>query len=62
MKVTEKKLLKPEEVADILRISPRTIYNRCCRSAKTKFPIKPKRVGKLLRFDSRDVNKYIDNL
>jgi predicted DNA-binding transcriptional regulator AlpA len=62
MKVTEKRLLDIKETAKLLGISPNTIYNKCCRSAKDKFPIKPKRIGKLLRWDINDINRYIDRL
>lgn len=59
----EKRLLTIEEVAGLLGISPRTIYNQVGRKAKKKFPIKAKRVlGGLVRFDPRDVWKYIETL
>ncbi|WP_408998315.1 helix-turn-helix transcriptional regulator [Syntrophus buswellii] len=57
-----KRLLTLEEVAAVLGISPRTIYNGTGRKAKNPFPIKPRRVGRLLRFDIRDVESYIESL
>jgi len=59
---TGKTLLTVKELAAILKISPRTIYNAIHRRAIKPFPIKPKRVGRLIRFDSKDVNDYIDSL
>ncbi len=57
-----KRLLSVEEVAVYLGISPRTIYNQVGPKAKTCFPVKPKRVGRLVRFDIRDLEKYVDAL
>ena len=56
------KLLKIEDVAKILRISPRSIYNRCRKKALDPFPIRVRRVGKLIRFDPKDVYEYIEKL
>ena len=58
----EKRLLNVKETAQILGISPRSIYNQVARKAKKRFPIKVKRIGRLIRFDLRDVEKYIENL
>lgn len=57
-----KRLLSVEEAAKYLGISPRTIYNGIHRRAKKKFPVKPKRVGKLVKFDINDLNAYIESL
>ena len=57
-----KRLLSVEETAQYLSISPRSIYNRVCKKAKKPFPVKPKRIGKLIRFDVRDLDAYIDGL
>ena len=57
-----RRLLSVEETAHILGISPGTIYNGVSRKSKRPFPIKAKRLGKLVKFDSRDVYEYIDSL
>lgn len=57
-----KRLLSVEETAKYLGLSPRTIYNGVCRRAKKRFPVKPKRVGKLVKFDIRDLDIYIESL
>jgi len=57
-----KRLLTVEEAASYLGISPRTLYNQAAPKAKKPFPVKPKRVGKLLRFDIRELDSYIDAL
>jgi len=54
------KLLTITETAELLGISCRTLYNGCAPSSKHPFPIRPIRVGRLLRFDSRDVVDFID--
>ena len=42
-----KRFLSVKETAEYLNISPRTIYNKTGRKAKVKFPVRPKRVGRL---------------
>ena len=62
MKVPPKRLLSAQETADYLGISVRTLYNQTSRRAKVEFPVKPKRIGKLLKFDIKDLDSYIDSL
>ena len=57
-----KRLLSVEETASYLGISDRTIYNRICRKAKKRFPIKPKRIGKRILFDINEIDQYVDSL
>jgi predicted DNA-binding transcriptional regulator AlpA len=57
-----KRLLSIEETANFLGISVRTIYNQTGRKAKKRFPIKPKRIGKRILFDIRDLEKFIEAL
>ena len=61
-KLIEKRLLSVEEAAEYLGISPRTIYNAVAPKSKNPFPVKPKRVGKLVKFDIRDLEKYVESL
>lgn len=56
------RLLSVKETAFLLGISPRTIYNQVGRRAKNCFPIKPKRIGRLVKFDLRDIVAYIDSI
>lgn len=56
------RLLGIKETARLLDISPRSIYNQVGRKAKKRFPIKPKRIGRLIKFSVRDIEKYIDSL
>lgn len=56
------KLMTIQDVARILGISERTIYNQVRKGAERKFPVKVKRVGKLIRFHPKDVQRYIDQL
>lgn len=57
-----KRLLSVEETAAYLGISARTIYNQVGRKAKRPFPIKAKRIGKLVKFDIREIDRYIESL
>ena len=52
-------LLSVGELAGILGIRPQTIYNKMSQGL---FPIKHKKIGKLVKFDSRELNKYLDSL
>ena len=57
-----RRLFSVEETAQMLGISPRTIYNQIQGNAKKRFPIKVKRLGKLCKFDIRDIEDYIKSL
>jgi excisionase family DNA binding protein len=57
-----KQLLSVEEVAHILGLSPRTVYNQIHRKAKKKFPVKAVRLGKLVKFKVSDLDDYIRSL
>jgi len=61
-KVQGKRLLSVEEAAQYLGLSPRTIYNAVAPKSKRPFPVKPKRVGKLVKFDIRDLERYVESL
>lgn len=57
-----KRLLTVEEAGQYLGIAARTIYNQVAPKSKKPFPVKPKRVGKLIRFDLRDLEQYVETL
>ena len=57
-----RRLLSVEEAAIYLGLSPRTIYNAVAPKSRRPFPVKPKRVGKLVKFDLRDLESYIESL
>jgi len=57
-----KKLLTIKDVARLLQISERSIYNQVRKGAERPFPIKAKRHGRLIRFDQEDVQRYIDKI
>ena len=59
---TGKRLLTIEEAALYLGLSPRTIYNGVAPKTKNPFPVKVKRIGKLIRFDIRDLEAYVASL
>ena len=62
IETVEKRLYSVVETAEILNISPRSIYNAIHRKASKPFPIKPKRVGRLVKFDIKDIKAYLDSL
>lgn len=56
------RLLSVEQSAGYLGISPKTIRNGLGPKARDPFPVKPKRAGKRVLFDIRDLDAYIDSL
>jgi len=54
-----KRMLGVAELSEYLGLRTQTIYNQL--SAGT-FPIKTKRLGRLLKWDLRDVDRYLDKL
>ena len=52
-------MISIKELALYLGLSPQTIYNQL---AAGTFPIKTKRLGRLLKWDIRDVDRYLDRL
>jgi predicted DNA-binding transcriptional regulator AlpA len=54
-----KRLIGVNELSAYLGLKPQTIYNKVCTG---KFPIPHKRLGRLLKWDIRDVDCYLDNL
>jgi excisionase family DNA binding protein len=61
-KFAAKRLLSVDEAAEYLGVSPRTIYNAVAPKSKNPFPVRPKRVGKLVKFDIRDLERYVESL
>ena len=49
-----------EELACELKISKRTIYNQIGPKAKSKFPIKHKKIGRLVRFEKKEVDAFLN--
>ena len=61
-KVNGKRLLDIRGAAEYLSLSLRTIYNGIGPRAKKPFPVKPKRWGKKVLFDIRDLDAYVDSM
>jgi hypothetical protein len=55
-------LLDIEATAAYLAISPKTIRNRLGPKAEIPFPVRPKRFGRRVLFDRRDLDAYVDGL
>lgn len=62
LNIVGKRLLSVEETGIYLGLSPRTIYNGIAPKSRKPFPIKAKRVGKLVKFDIKDLERYVDSL
>ena len=58
-KVNSTELLTVQEVANALKISPRTIYNRVAPGSKNPFPIMSRKLGGSIRFLKSDLEKFI---
>jgi excisionase family DNA binding protein len=55
-------LLTVKQTAERLGIATQTIYNGIARRTLKPFPIKPKRWGRNVLFDSRDIDEYINSM
>lgn len=56
------RLLSIEQTAGYLGVSPKTIRNRLGPKAPNPFPVRPKRIGRRVLFDVRDLDNYVDSL
>ena len=56
------RLLTVTQAGQYLGISGKTIRNQLCRNAKKKFPVKPKKWGKRVLFDKKDLDAFADSL
>ena len=56
------RLLDIDTAAEYLSIAPRTLRNRLGRKVDHPFPVKPKRFGRKVLFDIRDLDKYVDSM
>lgn len=56
------RLLNIPQTARYLGIGVQTLYNRIAPGAKDPFPIKPKTIGRLKRFDRHDLDQFIESL
>lgn len=55
----EKRMMDIKELAEYIGLKTQTIRNQISLG---KFPIPTKKIGKLLRWDRRDVDGYLDRL
>jgi len=60
--ITPKRLFRVAEAAQYLGLAPRTLYNGIAPKSKTPFPIKFKKQGKLVLFEKKDLDAYIDSI
>jgi len=56
------RLLDIVEAAIYLGISPKTIRNRLGLKTSNPFPVKPKRIGRKILFDIKDLDNYVDSI
>jgi len=56
------RLLSVDQTAKYLSIAPKTLRNRLGPKAPDPFPVKPKRIGKRVLFDRKDLDKFVDAL
>lgn len=57
-----KRLLSVAETAKYLGIAEQTIRNGTGKKSKKPFPVKPKRYGRKVLFDVRDLDAFVDSL
>ena len=57
-----RRLMDADFTARYLGISKKTLYNRVHPKSKNPLGLKPKRIGRKLLFDSRDLEAYVDSI
>ena len=55
----DKRLMSVQDLAQYLGMSPWTVR---AKIRKNEFPFKPRRLGRFLKFDIQEVDRYINNL
>ncbi len=56
------RLLDVDQTAKYLSIASKTLRNRLGPKTKNPFPVKPKRIGRKVLFDIKDLQKFVDAL
>jgi hypothetical protein len=56
------RLLSVTDTAKYLGIAPKTLRNRLGPRAKDPFPVKPKRIGRRVLFDIKDLEAFVNAL
>ena len=54
-----KRLFNVQETAEYLGLAPRTLYNLIY---KGRCPVPYKKIGRLIRFDIKDLEKFVDRM
>jgi excisionase family DNA binding protein len=57
-----KRLFRVQEAAQYLGLAPRTIYNGIAPKSKQPFPVRFKKQGKVILFEKKDLDEYVDSL
>lgn len=52
------RFLKVNQVAEMLNIAPKTIYNRCGKRSVNPLPFKVIRIGKSVRFSEKEILQF----
>jgi len=55
----EKRMMGIEELSKYIGLKPQTIRNKISSGT---FPIPTKKIGRLLKWDRKDVDRYLDRL
>ena len=56
------RLMDLETAAHYIGMAPKTLRNRIARTAEDPFEVKPKRRGRKILFDKKELDKYADSL
>jgi hypothetical protein len=56
------RLISLDDAANYLGLAPKTLRNKLSRAAGAPFPVKPKRIGRRVLFDLRELDAFVDKL
>ncbi len=62
METINPRLLSVDQSAQYIGIAPKTLRSRLGPKAKNPFPVRPKKIGRRVLFDRKDLDTFIDQL
>lgn len=60
--IVKKRLFRVPEAAAYLGLAPRTLYNGIAPKSKQPFPVRFKKQGKVILFEKKDLDEYVDSI
>ena len=62
MKDPQKRWLGVGDAAEYMGMKKKSLYNMTGPKSQNPFPVRPKRLGKKLLFDVREIDRYLESI